>query len=211
MSTISQINEFTYSLKIKGDYTSPLYNTIQKLIKTSHYDHETNTMLFSAEKVISFKQYTAHKLSHIECIRLIDALSQQIFYLHELGFGFYGFDINDILTIDGISIFCNATHLLPLHNNHFIITSPINQPYFSSPELVELTSLPFEINYKCAYYSLGLLIVYSLFNIYVLVGHKLKTQQEIEKILEPLYNTKMNWFLVRCFDEDINNRKLLLI
>ena len=214
MSTISQINEFTYSLKIKGDYTSPLYNTIQKLIKTSHYDHETNTMLFSAEKVTLFKQFllehTTHNLSHIESIRLIDSLSQQIFYLHELGFGFYGFDINDILTIDGISIFCNTTHLLPLHNKHFIITSPINQPYFSSPELFELTSLPFEINYKCAYYSLGLLVVFSLLNIYLLVGHKLKTQQEIEKILEPLYNTKMYWFLLRCFD-NINNRKLLLI
>ena len=60
MSTISQINEFTYSLKIKGDYTSPLYNTIQKLIKTSHYDHETNTMLFSAEKVTLFKQTQKH-------------------------------------------------------------------------------------------------------------------------------------------------------
>ena len=204
MSTISQINEFTYSLKIKGEYTSPLYNAIQTLIKTSHYDHETNTMLFSAEKVTSFK----HKLSHIECIRLIDALSQQIFYLHELGFGFYGFDINDILTIDGISIFCNATHLLPLHSNHFIITSPINQPYFSSPELVELTSLPFEINYKCAYYSLGLLVVFSLLTINLL---ELKTPQEVEKILQPLYNTKMYWFLTRCLDEDINNRKLLLI
>ena len=212
---LSRINDFTYSLQINGEHNTPLYRTIQTIIKSSHYDYDTNTILFSAEKVQLFKHYLlehkTHTLSHIECIRLIDNLSQQIFYLHKLGYGLYGFDINDILTIDGISIFCNAYYLSPLQQDNIICTSPITPPYFSNPEVFKLTTLPFEINYKCSYYSLGLLVVFSLLNIYLLVGNELKTHQEILQILEPLYNTKIYWFLIRCFDDDINNRKLLLI
>ena len=209
------INEFTYSLKINGDYHNHIYNSIQKLIKTAYFDHETSTIIFSAENVLSFKQYLLEQknkqLSHSTCIRLIDNLSKQILYLKKIGFGFYGFDINDILTIDGIFIFCNTQHLLPLYNESFMFIAPIKKPYFSNPELFELTSLPFEINYKCCYYSLGLLVVFSLLNIYLLVGNELKSSEKIDKILEPLYNTKIYWFLKRCLDDDINNRKLLLV
>ncbi len=210
---LTPINDFTFSLKINGDYNTELYYTIQKLIKTAHLDHETNTIIFSAEHVIPFKQYleTNKKCSHLTCVRLIDNLSKHIFCLKKIGFGFYGFDINDILTIDGIFIFCSTTHILPLYNDTFIFTSPIKKPYFSNPELFELTSLPFEINYKCCYYSLGVLVVFSLLNIYLLVGNELKSSKEIDKIIKPLYNTKLYWFLKRCFDDDINNRKLLLV
>jgi len=213
--SLTPINDFTFSLKIHGDYYNYLYNTIQKLIKTAHLDYESNAIIFSAENVKPFKQYLLEeknkKLSHLKSIKLIDNLSKQIFYLKKLGFGFYGFDINDILTIDETFIFCSVEHILPLYNESFIFTYPINQPYFSSPELLELTSLPFEINYKCSYYSLGLLVLFSLLNIYLLVVNEFKSKKEVEKLLEPLYNTKIYWFLKRCLDDDINNRKLLLV
>ena len=83
-------------------------------------------------------------------------------------------------------------------------------PYFSNPELFKLTSLPSKIHYKCCYYSLGLLVVFSLLHTYLLVGNELKTSNEIDIILKPLYNTKIYWFLKRCLDDDINNRKILL-
>lgn len=209
------INEFTYRLKINGDYIDKVYNTIQKMLKSCHFDHETNSIFFSAENVIPFKKYILNKkekkLSHGECIKLIDDLSKQILYLNKLDLGFYGFDIGDILTIDKTFIICSTQFLLPLDNNSIIFTSPIKHPYFSNPELFELTSLPAEINYKCCYYSLGLLVVFSLLNIYLLVGNELKTSDEVNKIIEPLYNTKIYWFLKRCLDDNINNRKLLLV
>jgi hypothetical protein len=55
------------------------------------------------------------------------------------------------------------------------------------------------------------LTVFLLLNEYLLVGNELKTIKEIDKILQPLYNTKIYWFLKRCLDDDINNRKLLLV
>lgn len=209
------INEFTYSLKINGEYHTHLYNTINKIIKSSHFDHETNTIFFTGEKIIPFKKYILDQkykqLSYVQCIKLIDDLSKQIFYLNKLGYGFYGFDISDILTIDNNFIFCSTQYLLPLDNNSIIFISPIKHPYFSNPELFELTSLPSEISYKCCYYSLGLLVIFSLLNSYLLVGNELQTSEEIDKIIEPLYNTKIYWFLKRCLDDDINNRKLLLV
>lgn len=210
-----KINDFTYSLKINGDFDNQLYNTIQKLLQTSHFDRETNTIFFSAENVIPFKTYILNqkntRLSHSQCIKLIDDLSKQILYLHKLGVGFYGFDISDILTIDNTFVFCSTQYLLPLDNESIVFTSPINRPYFSNPELFKLTSLPSEISIKSCYYSLGLLVVFSLLNTYLLVGNEFKTDSEIDLILEPLNNTKIYWFIKRCLDNDVNKRKLLLV
>ena len=69
----------------------------------------------------------------------------------------------------------------------------------------------FEISKKCCYYSLGLLVVFLIMNKYLLVGNEFKTSKEIDNIIQPLYNTKIYWFLKRCLDDDINNRKLLLV
>jgi len=209
------LNDFTFSLKIHGDYNNHIYYSIQQLIKTSHFDYETNSIIFSAENVKSFKQYLLEQknktISHLTCIRFIDNITKQLLYLKHLGFGFYGFNVNDIVTIDNTFILCSTQYMLPLYDECFIFTSPIKMPYFSSPELFNITSLPFKVSYKCCYYSLGLLVVFSLLNIYVLVDNELKTFEKIDKILEPLYNTKIYWFLKRCFDDDINNRKLLLL
>jgi hypothetical protein len=208
------INDFTHRLKINGDFANQLYYTIEKMINTSYFDYESNSIFFSAENVIPFKKYILDKkkkISYATCIKVIDDLSRQIYYLNELGYGFYGFDIDDILVIDNRFIFCSSQYLLELHNDTIIFTSPIKQPYFSSPELFKLTNLPSKINYKCCYYSLGVLTVFLLLNEYLLVGNELKTTGEIDKILQPLYNTKIYWFLKRCLDDDINNRKLLLV
>jgi serine/threonine protein kinase len=128
-----------------------------------------------------------------------------------MGYGFYGFDINDILVIDDIFIFCSAEHLLPIVDDNIIFYSPIKTPYFSSPEILELTTLPSEINYKCSYYSLGALVVFCLLNKYLLVGNEIKSLEEVEVILSPLYNTKIYWFIKRCLEENVDKRVLLLI
>ena len=163
---LTPINEFTYSLNIHGEYSEIVYDTIQKLIKTAHLDYDTNTILFSAEYVTPFKKYLLDQknkqMSHSKCIKIIDDLSKQLFYLNKLGYGFYGFDIEDILTIDNTFIFCSTKHLLPLENGDIIFMHPIFKPYFSNPEIFQLRVLPSKINHKCIYYSLGSLIVFLL-------------------------------------------------
>ena len=201
---LKPINECTYNLKINGEYNIYLYKVIKKFIKTSNLDYDTGSIYFCAENVISLKDYLLknNSLSHNKCIKLIYDLTNQILYLKKLGYSFYGFDINDILVVDDLFMFCSVEYVMPLVNELIIFYSPIKKAYFSNPELYNLTTLPSEISYKCCYYSLGTLVIYCLF---------LKGDEKIEKVIEPLYNTKIYWFIKRCLDSDINKRELLLI
>jgi hypothetical protein len=185
------------------------------MLKSTHYDSETKSMFFSAEKVIPLKTFLLdnqeNKLDTGICIKMIDDLTKQMNYLKKYNYGFYGFNINDILVIDGTFVFCSTEYLKPLIGDNFIFVSPINHAYFSNPELLKLTTLPSEIDYKCSYYSLGVLVIYCLLNKYLLVGNEIKSDEIVDKTLEPLKNTKIYWFLKRCLDEKIDKRKLLLI
>ena len=84
--------------------------------------------------------------------------------------------------------------------------NPIEQPYFSNPELNELTKLPARLDYRSSYYSLGALILFCSTNIYIFAELK-----EINEILFPINYTKLYWFLRRCFHEPCNKRILLFI
>lgn len=203
---LKPINECTYNLKINGEYNIYLYKLIKKCIKTSNFDYETSSIYFCAENVTPLKDLIKNNsLSHNKCIKLIYDLTNQILYLKKLGYSFYGFDINDILVVDELFMCCSTQYVLPLVNESIIFYSPIKQAYFSNPELYKLTTLPSEISYKCCYYSLGTLVIYCLLNAYI------NRSEQIEKVIEPLYNTKIYWFIKRCLDPDINKRELLLI
>lgn len=204
MYTIVPINEFTFNLNIQGNNDDQckyhLCSSIQKLIKGSFLDHDSNSIHISAEKVIPFKTFILenNRLSYHTCIQLVDDLTKQIMILHKFGYGIYGFDMNDILTIDNHFVFCSIQHMLPLVNDHFIFTCPIRRPYFSSPELNKLTRLPAKLNYKTCYYSLGTFVSLCL------LGH-----EDIN--IDTLRDTKIYWFIKHCTNEDVDKRVLLLI
>jgi hypothetical protein len=212
---LTQIDEYSYILNVAGEHKNYIYNTVEKIIKSSHIDEETNSLFFIAENIVSLKKYLSEqpdkKLSYRTCIKLISDLTKQLLYLEKQGYSFYGFDIDDIIIIDGIFIFVTSRYLLPIYDNNIYFYSLINIPYFSSPELLKLTTLPSSINYKSCYYSLGTLVVFCLLNNYLLVGNDIKTSEEIETIIEPLNNTKLYWFIKRCLNEETLNRTLLLI
>ena len=209
---IKKINEFTFNLKINGKNVEPLYKTIKRMLKSVHYDDETKSIYFSAEHVYTFKQYLKkNTLDLKQCIKLIDDITNQMNYLKSIHYGFYGLDANDILVVDNLFLFCSTQYLLPLDQDAFIFIEPITNPYFSNPEIIKLTTLPSEINYKCCYYSLGVLVVFSLLKNYLLVGNELKSTEKIETILKPLLNTKIYWFIKRCLEPNIDKRVLLLI
>ena len=119
---ISQINEFTYSLKIYGDVdgdtVNPMYKTIKKMVKSVQYDYETVSIFFSAEEVIPLKEYILNSskksLSYNICIKMIDELTKQMVHLNKLGYGFYGIDISDIMVIDDTFIFCSCKNVMPI-------------------------------------------------------------------------------------------------
>ena len=212
---LDHINEFTYSLKIYGENNYILYRIIKKMLKSSYYDTDSSTLFFVAENIISLKdcllKSTEKRLPYKHCLKMINDLTKQIIYLKNVDYGFYGFDIEDILKIDNTYIFCSTRYLMTLTYDTFVFVSPIKSPYFSNPEIIELTTLPSEISHKCVYYSFGLLMTFCLLGTYLLVGNEIKSEEEIDKNLYSLNNTKIYWFLKRCLEEKSNKRVLLLI
>jgi hypothetical protein len=212
---IEQINDFIYSIKVHGEnyLIEKLYDSLKLTIKNSFYDE--GSLFFSAESVKDLKSYLQEnnfKMPQNKCIMMIDDLTKQIIYLRKKNYGFYGFNIEDILVLDDNKfIICNCQYLLPIIEDNIIFYSPITKPYFSNPEIININELPSKINYKCSYYSLGLLIIFCFLNKYLLKGNEINTEEEIEKHIICLKDTKIYWFLKRCLKTEIKKRELLLI
>lgn len=214
-SKLIKINDFTYSLQDMGENSEQLFLSIKRLLKVANIDLFTKTITFSAEHVTTLKKYIFSQpnniITHKMVVLLIYTISKQIKILQEDGYGLYGFDLDKILLIDNIFVVSSSEYILPLSNNYFVFSCPFNRPYFSSPEIIKLTKLPSKIHYKSCFYSLGLLVIYSLLNKYLLVGNEIQSQTEIESLLSPFENTKLYWFLKRAINEDINDRRLMLL
>jgi hypothetical protein len=212
---IDQINDFIYSIKVQGENKDIMFSMLKKMIKNSFYDKEVDSIIFPAESVKDFKNFLMefnYLLPEKNCIKMIDDLSKQIIYLTKNNYGFYGFDINDIIVLDERTyVICSSEYLLPLIGDKMIFYSPINKPYFFSPDINNIYELPSEISYKCSYYSLGILIIFSFLNKYLLKGNEIKTEEEIEKEINCIKDTKIYWFLKRCLKTKSDSRELLLI
>jgi len=173
-------------------------------------DTDQESISFTAESVKSLSTFLKKgKLTNQETIKMIHDLSKQIAYLETKLLAFYGYDLDDILIINDDTFFIASTKNLTriqAKNNSIYFYKPIIKPYFSNPELNELTKLPAKIDYRSSYYSLGALILFCSTNIYIFSELK-----EIDIILSPIYYTKLYWFLKRCFHEDCKQRILLFI
>jgi len=213
MHKLTKINDYTFELFIEGEYAEQLYNCIQQILKSTHYEKDSNSLFFSAEHVDTLKKCLYNKrLSHMQTIRMIDHLSKQINWLKTKNVGIYGFDLDDVLVINGCTfILCSSQYITQLINGKLIFMTPFELPYFSNPEISSIKVLPQKVDCKCVYYSLGCLTVFSLLKEYLLVGRDFKTAKEIDIVLQPLKNTKMYWFLLRCLESNVQKRTLLLI
>jgi hypothetical protein len=145
---------------------------------------------------------------------MIGCLSSQIQYLEKRCYSFLRFGLKDIIVVDDIHFFIvNDEYLMSFDKNNLTISimNPFVKPMFSSPEVVELTKLPGKIFVDSCYYSLGALITFCLFNVNLLVGKEKTSEKNIENILEPVFYTKIYWFLKRCLNKDCEQRVLLFI
>lgn len=227
---ITKQGDYSYCLVSNGEYNNILYLSILKTgilnEAPAFLDKRTNTILFTAETVQTLSSYLEtkskpnhnhipipktkyNKMSEPECAKLISNLTSQIKYLEELNYVIYGYDLNDILVINGDTfIIANSNYILPVENNMFFFYNPNIMPFFSSLELLNLTSLPASIHYKSSYYSLGVLVVFCLLNRQLL---ETMNDKMVEAILSPVYYSKIYWFIKRCLNKNYEERVLLYI
>lgn len=181
---------------------------------------ENNSLHFQAESVyllydfLNDNKNDKNKLSlNVEQILLmLFSISKQIISLEKLGYTFYGFSLNDIIIVNKQYYFIlNYNYILPIYDNCITFLYPLEKPTFISPEILNLVSLPSNITFKSIYYSLGVFIIYLLFDINILKGNDILPIEEIDKILYPIYGSKLYWCVKRCLQINLDNRFLLYV
>ena len=171
-----------------------------------------HTINFTAENITPLSTLLREgKLTNQMAIKMTHDLSKQIAYLETNFLAFYGYELDDILVINNdVFLIASIKHILKIEpNNCIYFYTPIEKPYFTNPEVIKLTKLPSKIDYRSGYYSLGALILFSLTNIYIFA--EIVDEKNLDTILEPIYYTKMFWFIRRCFKEKSEERILLFI
>ena len=127
--------------------------------------------------------------------------------------------INDIVFIYTGSV---SNHLYPLQDKDKIhIETPIefsNINDYLSPEIISFNknnkTLPHNFNIKTSYYIIALFIIDLLFGTTTQDKSdpmSLMSSEKLLTLLEPLYYTKLYYFLLRCLQPNINDRYFLFV
>jgi len=213
-----KLNTNSYIITLKNGPIQEIYKSISEtnILSNIFFDDTNNveTIMFTAEKVRPISILLKEgKLTNQQITKMIYDLSKQIAYLEINMMSFYGYNLDDILVINDNTFFIASTkHLTNINAKDYYIYfyKPIVKPYFSSPELNELTKLPAKIDYRSSYYSLGALILFCSTNVYIF-AEQIEEEQNLLEILEPINYTKPYWFLKRCFYKNCKERILLFI
>ena len=194
-------------LKIQGFGQKEIYYSIMNTrLLLMPFINETQELCFKAQHICGLEDWLQRHNNNNnndfveQMLHMIASLSSQIQYLETLGLSFLGFNLQDIIVVDDTSFFfINNKYLISFAAKKIKLMVPIVKPMFSSPEMISLVQLPAFIPVDSCYYSLGAIVVFLLLDVYILKGNEIKTEKEIERILNPIVLTKMYWFLKRCF------------
>jgi hypothetical protein len=188
-----------------------LVNSIIKtkqIIATNICDNYT-FLFFRASSVKSFKQFTSKNknITYDNTLKLIFSLTKQLQYLITIEQKcYYQINIENIIVIDNYYfLYLSNENLMNLSDsNKLLFFTPFCRDGFISPEIANIKIIPVEIHFKTIYYSLGLLIIYFLFNTNI-------NTEKLKEILQPIEGTKLSAFIYRCLTEKIEDRNILYI
>jgi hypothetical protein len=155
------------------------------------------------DKIILFNTHgTLHdKKKHLDYhqgLQLAMCLAVQLAALVSINKGVLFFSDKDITILDDEwFLLTNLDNIVPIVNNNTIMLSqPISFHGFLSPEIKNISELPFKTNISCGYYSLALMVIDAL---------------GINPSLDQIAESKLYYFLNRCLQENPDNRFILFI
>jgi len=208
-------NEESYMIK----FNESSEKLINSLVNTNFLNNITitsdnKTIIIKVKTLITLEDYkkntnienNTRNLSYHDCLHCLYSLTKQLEYLLEKESAcFYTYEPENIIIINrNIYLHLSTSHLVEFKNKKLRLNKLFEKTENISPEIKNIKNLPFEINYKTMYYSLGKLLVYFLFD-------KDKYEEDMKKRMEPIEGTKLYYYLLRCIDENIEKRCLLFI
>jgi len=164
-----------------------------------------------------FLSSNQNQISYEVAVNLATYIGQQMFYLENMGYGISWFTLDNILVIEGNKfMFVGVDELCRLSSSKADMMT-INTPFslqqpFLDPEMHKIKSLPAFIDYRAAYYSLGLVILHCL-NIEYDVSVYSSGSGSGSSILSTsvIGSTSLESFLKRCMEREANKRTLLIV
>lgn len=203
------------------------FNTANKLLINSFIKSNLlhNAFIEDNFKYVHFKCSSMYLLLDIlndlkstHIYKMIYDITTQMQYLEKEKYGFIGFNPKHILVINYYTfLYINGEYLekIDKQNNIEIKYPPNSNEYILAPELYNITELPYKINYKCGYYSVGILYLYMFKIIETKNTLNIDTNdvEEISQLLKSLSinHTKFFHFFQRCLHKNPINRLILFI
>tara|TARA_Y100000813_G_C24159926_1_gene351602 strand:+ start:540 stop:1226 length:687 start_codon:yes stop_codon:yes gene_type:complete len=211
-------NKYKFSFE-NGEKFNNFYKKSWKFLKLKNIKQKNFT--FKADNVMPLSKFISQNhntLTYNQAKWLFLDIGKQYEGLEKDGYGNLYIDIKDIVCIflndiddrNGekiIYLYLNTSSFVGKKNMDMELTKPIKRNKYFSPEMLSLNSFPAMLPYTSCYYSLALLIIDILSDLKNL-DH---TTENFELLLQEYADTKLYYSLIRCLDEDPNNRYFLFI
>lgn len=215
---IDKLSQQKYKLTIlDGEKFKNFWINIKKKLKI--IDDNKNNFTFEADNIITLQKLAKKKekkLSYHHCELLFLDIGKQFEGLEKDGLCHLFLDDDDIILVDNdksennISsfLYLNATKVLPFTKDKVKINMPFKKDHlYLSPELSNIKSFPIEVSKKSTYYSLAMLVSNHL----IPYKNKKKSMEIFKKHMESILESKLYWALLRCLEEDPDDRYYLYI
>lgn len=143
-------------------------------------------------------------IDYLQAEELFDNFAAISLYLEKVGLQLSTLDNDNIIVInDEIFFPTNMNDLYEIKNNNVTIDSPYNKKnLYLSLELQNNDKIPYQVNYKCFYSSLALLIYNKLLD---------KENKNYLHGLRPIFGSRLYWMLRYCLLENPEERLIVII
>ena len=186
----------------------PFFSFFFSLYKIK-YKRENDIIHFECDSFQSLKEFidnsTTKRLNYDKTIKMIYDIGFIIKSLEQKEKAILSFSLDDITVIDeNVFFFINTGKILPILNNEITLKMPIDiKKSFLTPD-VDWKHLPIKTHFTTGIYSFALLVIYAT--------TKINYQKKInDDFFNPIYQTKLYYFLLRCLNDNPEERQFLYI
>ena len=187
-----------------------------KIIKMSSTKDELRDVIVQSESVMTLSEFLTrkkHNIGYPLAMRLFTDVGNQLKTLEQFNIFIAPLSFEDIVIIGNHFFIMEDTKNIAVFSNKITLqmtqTKMVHEwkkNKFVGPEILKLKSLPADVSIKSSYYNIASLVIFVLFKKYV--DHNKDT---LEEILQNIKNTKLYWALIRCLEENVNDRFFLII
>jgi len=200
---IKKINDNEYSITNDPFFVSffSLYNIQCK--------RETDFIIFNCKTIQTLKDFIKNsplnRLSYDAMIKLIYDIGFTIKTLEEQQKAILCFGLDDIMVInENIFFFINSKKILQIIKKQITLKVPLDIKTSFLPPDVNWKQLPIKTHFKTGIYSFALLLIYTSTNTFYEKGIN-------DAILNPIYQTKLYYFILRCLNDNPDERLFLYV